>query len=377
MDQWIAPDRLFDGHNIHTDMAIRIEAGKVVDIGPRPANAPAIKGLLTPGLVDLQVNGGGGAMLNSSPTVDGIRTILQAHRQFGTTALMPTVITDHPDVLSKAADAAISAKDHPGMIGLHIEGPHIAAAKRGTHAEHFIRPLDNHTIDLVTGLRAADVRVMITLAPEAATPDQISILAHLGAIVSLGHTDASADQMRAAMQAGATCATHLFNAMSQMQGRAPGAVGAVITGTCYAGIICDGHHVNDSMIGLAIRGRPVPDRTFLVSDAMATVGGPDHFDLYGQTIRVQDGKLINAEGALAGAHTTQIQGLQRLVAKTGTPLQTALRMVTSVPANCINAPSLGQLIGHQTSDILILNSDLSIQGTLSDILLTSPVSSPP
>lgn len=367
MTRWIAPDRLFDGHMIHSDQAIRVVGDKIVDIGRPPHDAHRIKGLMTPGFVDLQVNGGGGVLLNNTPTVDGIKTILAAHRTFGTTAVMPTVITDHPDVLGQAADAAIAAKDLPGMLGLHIEGPHIAAAKRGTHAERFIRVLDDDTINIVTKLRAAGLRVMITLAPEAATPAQITMLTDHGATVSLGHTNANAAQMQAAISAGATCITHLFNAMSPMTSRAAGAVGTAINSSCYTGIICDGHHVDDNMIGLAIRARPLPDRMFLVSDAMATVGGPDHFKLYGQTIRLQDGKLINADGALAGAHTTLLQSLQRLTQYT--PLETALKMVTSTPATAIGAPALGQLIGQSLQNTVTLGDNST--------LLTPAVSSSP
>ncbi|WP_341366858.1 N-acetylglucosamine-6-phosphate deacetylase [Yoonia sp. BS5-3] len=370
MGEWIAPDRLFDGHSIHAGLGVLLDDGQITRIEKAPATARQISGLVSPGFVDLQVNGGGGVMLNNQPDAMGIKTILAAHRRFGTTALMPTVITDHPDVLARAADAAISAKDAPGMLGLHIEGPHIAPAKRGTHAGTFIRPLDDHTINIVGGLRKAGLGVMITLAPESCTAAQIKTLTGLGAVVSLGHTNAAADQMQTAIAAGATCITHLFNAMSAMEGRAPGAVGAAINSHCYAGIICDGHHVDDSMLGLAIRARPTPDRMFLVSDAMATVGGPNQFELYSQTIQLKDGKLVNAEGALAGAHLTMAAALTRLVQKVGIPAASALRMATTIPAACIGADRQGQLIGQKTEDTLILNADLSMHGTLSDILLT-------
>lgn len=367
MAEWIAPDQLFDGQVLQSGMAMLVKDGRIIEIGPSKDSARAIKGMITPGFVDLQVNGGGGVMLNNIPTVAGIATMLQAHRRFGTTSLMPTVITDHPNVLARVAGAAIAAKDLPGMTGLHIEGPHIAPARRGTHAERFIRPMDTNTIAIVAGLRQAGLPVMITLAPEAANPDQIKALVGLGATVSLGHTDATAAQMQAAMQAGATCVTHLFNAMSPMQSREPGAVGAAINSDCYAGLICDGHHVDDSMIRLAVRARPCADRMFLVSDAMATVGGPDQFDLYGQTIAVQDGRLINADGALAGAHTTLAAGLQRIAGFGGVNPETALRMVTAVPAKCIGVPALGQLLGQRTQDVLVLDGDLSVSGDLAAI----------
>jgi N-acetylglucosamine-6-phosphate deacetylase len=244
-DQWLAPDGLFDGQRILTGQAVRIAGGRITDIAPAAANATPIKGCLTPGFIDLQVNGGGGVLLNSSPTAQGMAAIAAAHRSFGTVALMPTVITDHPDALDQAADAAIAAKGTFGLMGLHIEGPHIVLAKRGTHAAEHIRPLDDRTFATVERLRDAKVATLITLAPEAANPDKITQLSAMGAVVSLGHTDATAEAVETAIKAGATCATHLFNAMSQMQGRAPGAVGAVLTSNIHAGLICDGHHVDD------------------------------------------------------------------------------------------------------------------------------------
>ncbi|UWQ13201.1 N-acetylglucosamine-6-phosphate deacetylase [Aliiroseovarius sp. M344] len=368
MDQWITPDRLFDGRDLYTGKALRISDGRVVDMADAPKDAIAVSGLLTPGFVDLQVNGGGGVQLNSTPTVDGMQTIADAHRRFGTVAVLPTVITDLPDVTDRAADAAIAAKGQRGIIGLHIEGPHIAMARRGTHSPDLVRPLDARTMNTVARLREAGVSVMTTLAPEAASLDQIEQLVKLGAVVSLGHTDATAEMMVAAFKAGANCATHLFNAMSPMVGREPGAVGAVINSTCYSGIICDGHHVADEMVGLAIRARPVPDRMFLVSDAMATVGGPAHFNLYGQDITLKDGRLINAEGSLAGAHVTQAEGVKRLVDRTGTSLTEALRMATSVPAECIGHPDIGRLDGRLAEDLILLDHDLLVTTDLATLL---------
>ncbi|MCK8485056.1 N-acetylglucosamine-6-phosphate deacetylase [Aliiroseovarius sp. S2029] len=368
MEHWITPDRLFDGRDLHSGVSVLIRDGRVVDLADARKDAARVPGLLTPGFVDLQVNGGGGVQLNSTPTPEGMQIIADAHRRFGTVALLPTVITDLPEVLDSAADAAIAAKGQRGIVGLHVEGPHIALARRGTHSPDLVRPLDARTMDTVRRLRGADVSVMITLAPEAATADQIAQLVRMGTVVSLGHTDATADMMRAAFKAGASCATHLFNAMSPMVGRAPGAVGAVINSTHYSGIICDGHHVADEMVGLAIRARPVPDRMFLVSDAMATVGGPEHFNLYGQHIALKEGRLINAEGSLAGAHVTQAEGVKRLVDRTGTSLTQALRMATSVPADCIGQPDIGRLVGRPVEDVILLDDDLYLTGDLAAVL---------
>ena len=364
--QRISFDRIFDGYEIHVNASVDVSSGSIVDLSSNTKTKADhhFPGLLTPGFVDLQVNGGGGVLLNTTPSRDGIQVITEAHRTFGTTALMPTVITDHPDVMDKAAEAAIASRNDRSVIGLHIEGPHIAIARRGTHAAEFIRPLDDRTLNTVHRLREAGVVVKITLAPEAATSKQVAKLVRMGAIVSMGHTDATAEQIVEAFAAGASCATHLFNAMSPMTGRAPGAVGAVINSDCYAGIICDGHHLSDEMIGLAIRARPVANRMFLVSDAMTTVGGPDHFDLYGQTIKLDDGRLINTEGSLAGAHVTQAQGVERLVNKVGIELKDALRMATSTPASCIGIPQLGNLVGRTLEDVIVLNDDLTLRASL-------------
>lgn len=365
MDTWIAPTQVFDGTDLHSGTALRIKDHLIVEIAPAPTGATPLAGTITPGFVDLQVNGGGGVMVNTDPTPDGMRRIAAAHRGLGTVAILPTVITDHADVLDAATQAALAVQGGDGLIGLHIEGPHISLTRRGTHDAAFIRPLDDRTIGCVQKLRAAGVPVMITLAPEAATNDQIAMLAATGAVVSLGHTDASMHDIDAAIAAGATCGTHLFNAMSPMIGRAPGTVGAIINSDCYAGIICDGHHVADAMVGLAIRARPRADRMFLVSDAMATVGGPDTFDLYGKTITLRDGQLVNAEGSLAGAHVTQAEGVKRLVSHVGAPLKVALRMAVTTPAHCIGRPDLARLVGRDLRDILILSPDLDFVGALS------------
>ena len=365
---WIAPTQLFDGANIVAGQAVRIAGGIVTEVtnvsALPPENMRQIQGCLTPGFVDLQVNGGGGILLSTTPTPDGIAKIAAAHRAFGTVAIMPTVITDAPDVLDRAADAAIAAKDGAGIVGLHIEGPHISQARRGTHNAGHIRPMDTRTLDVVARLRRHGIAVMITVAPESTTNAQITQLAQMGAVVSLGHTGVTADVIEAAIAAGAGCATHLFNAMSPMESREPGTVGAVINSHIPSGIICDGFHVDDRMIRLALRARPKDDLMFLVSDAMATVGGPDQFDLYGEHVRLVDGRLLNTEGNLAGAHITQAEGVARLVQHIGATLDTALRMAVTIPSRVVGQPHLADIIGRPLRDILVLSPDLQSNTTL-------------
>ncbi|HEV8033739.1 N-acetylglucosamine-6-phosphate deacetylase [Yoonia sp.] len=370
-DGWFKPDRVFDGQDIVYDMAVHVADGFIVETSRAPVPATALSGLLTPGFVDLQVNGGGGVLLNNTPTADGMARIAAAHRRFGTVAILPTVITDHPDVLAQAAAAAIAAKENPDILGLHIEGPHISDAKRGTHRAECIRPLDQDTLTIVSDLRKAGVAVMITLAPEAATPAQITALSEMGAIVSLGHTDATAEEIEVAIKAGARCGTHLFNAMSPMTSRAPGAVGAILNAGIAFGMICDGAHVDDRMFRLALRACAAGSAPFLVSDAMATVGGETQFTLYGRTIRLQEGRLVNAEGNLAGAHITQAEGMRRLVLHAGIPLSDALRMVVTTPATLIGQPRLAHVLGRSSDDLLLLDAASKVLGTMTQSLAPS------
>jgi N-acetylglucosamine-6-phosphate deacetylase len=205
---------------------------------------------------------------------------------------------------------------------------------------------------------------MIPLAPEAAQPDQVAALVETGAVVSIGHSDATAEATRDLLAAGASCFTHLFNAMSPMLNRSAGVTGACINSTAYAGIICDGIHVADEMVGLALRARPLPDRMFLVSDAMPTVGGPDHFGLYGDDIRLVNGRLVNAEGSLAGAHVTMAESLERLINVLGIPPDQALRMTSTVPARLLGRADLGRITDRAAADVLHLGPDWQVLGSL-------------
>lgn len=357
----LQPDRIFDGETLRSGF-VTLTDGRVSAItGTATAPAMRIAGTLTPGYLDLQVNGGGGVLLNTTPSAEGMAAIAAAHRRFGTVGILPTVITDAPEVLDRVAEAAIAAKGQPGILGLHIEGPHLSLPRRGTHAARFIRPLDDRTITVVETLRRADVAVMLTVAPEAVSAGQIARLAATGAVVSLGHSDTTAEHVRACLAEGASCFTHLYNAMSPMLNRAPGVTGACINSTAWAGIICDGIHVADEMVALALRARPKEDTTFLVSDAMPTVGGPDRFSLYGAEIRLVDGQLVNAEGSLAGAHVTMADSVTRLIGVLGIDPAMALRMATTIPARVIGATT--GLIGQRAEDLLTLSADWRVLTT--------------
>ncbi|MBF9030883.1 amidohydrolase family protein [Rhodobacterales bacterium HKCCE3408] len=356
----IAVDHLWSGSRMQDGLALETGNGAVTAIRPLGADTPDREvHLVTPALTDLQVNGGGGVLVNSDPTPDGLRAIAAAHAGLGTGAILPTVITDAPEVMEAAAEAAIAVRGEPGQLGLHIEGPHIAPARRGTHAAEHVRPLDERTVALVERLRAADVAVMITLAPERADPALLARLVASGAVVSAGHSAATADEARAAFASGVSCVTHLYNAMEPMTSRAPNLLGAALVSEVFAGIIADGMHVSWDMVRIALRARPRPGLTFAVSDAMATVGGPDSFTLYGREIRVKDGALVNAEGALAGAHVDLATSLGNLVRHAGVPLAEACAMCTDTPRAVLGLTAQEIAPGTRLADLTAFDTGLA------------------
>ncbi len=377
-DLWLLPDAVFDGTQLLPDAALGVQDGRTMAIDPGQ-NLPAgsrirrVAGVLTAGFLDLQVNGGGDALLNNDQSVAALQRMAAAHRRFGTVGILPTVITDAPEVLERAVTAALAAKGSTGILGLHIEGPHLSIPRNGTHLVAWIRPFEQATLTHVQRLRAAGIFVKITVAPESVTPAQVAALVATGAIVSIGHSDATAEEVRPLLAAGASCFTHLFNAMSPMLNRTPGVTGACINSSVYAGIICDGIHVADEMVGLAIRARPVPGRMFLVSDAMSTVGGTDHFTLYGQKVTLKDGRLVNAAGSLAGAHVTMAEGVQRLIKSVGVSPETALDMAVAAPARLIGRPELASPADRSLDDILCLNADWSVHSTGTQLMETASV----
>lgn len=355
----IAPGLLWSGGRVHHGMAMEVSGNTVTALRPLGTDTPDLAPpIILPALIDLQVNGGGGVMVNADPTADGLRSIAAAHRHLGTGAILPTVITDAPEVMEAAADATLATAGEPGLLGLHIEGPHIAPARRGTHPANHIRPLDVRTVAVVERLRAADVAVMITLAPERADPTLLARLVASGAVVSVGHSEATADEARAAFARGVRCVTHLYNAMEPMTSRAPGLLGTALVSDVAVGIIADGIHVSWEMVTIALRARPRPGLTFAVSDAMATVGGPDSFTLSGQEIRVRDGALVNAEGSLAGAHVDMATSLRNLATRAGVPLPEAIAMCTDTPRAVLGLTPQAMGAGTALNDLLALDDNL-------------------
>lgn len=303
-------------------------------------------GIIAPGFVDLQVNGGGGVMFNDAPCLTTLRVIAQAHRSLGTNALLPTLITDTPAQTRAAIDAveqAIAA-DVPGIIGLHLEGPHLSIGRKGAHDAALIRVMETTDLALICEAAARLPNLMVTVAPENVSLSQISAMAEAGVIVSLGHTDADFETCISAFDAGATCVTHLFNAMSQLGSRAPGLVGAALArGDVYAGLIADGIHVHSATIAAALRAKVGAQKVFLVSDAMATAASDSQgFMLNGREVLRENGRLTLADGTLAGADLELPRALDVMTGNVGEDTCRALARATSGPAGLLrNAKGLG------------------------------------
>ena len=353
---------LFDGVRLRDDVALRIEHGRVCALAPPDVmardGAPYWRTdcLACPAFVDLQVNGGGGVLFTQEPTPAALRAIAAAHRLGGTGSWFPTLITSTPEVMEQAVEAVLSVYGTYGVAGMHIEGPHIAADFRGTHALELIRPFDEHTFALVRRLRARAIPLVLTLAPERLPHGVLRQLVELGVRVAIGHSGATEQQTRAALADGASLFTHLFNGMPPLQTKKPGMAGVALDSDAWCGVIADGHHVDDLMLRIAVRAKRQPNTLFAVTDAMPTVHGPDQFTLYGATIRVQGGKLIDARGSLAGVHIDMIGTLRRLVTCAGLPLQTALAMVTAIPAKAAGIdPQCGYLLPDSRADIVLID----------------------
>ena len=352
---WLVPKAVFDGTRLRERTALHIVDDVVADLVPvsslpDPGAAEITDRIVGPGLLDIQVNGGGGVMLNNEPSPSGVRAIAQTHRRLGTSRLFPTVITDRFEVTERAALAVLSEFGRSGVAGIHIEGPHVNPARRGVHRTEHIRPFDAKTRTLLETLRNHGLPVLLTLAPECVEPGEIARLTSMGIVVSAGHTAASAAQVQAALREGLRCFTHIFNGMPPMTSRDPGVVGTAINSEAWCSIIADGHHVDDAMCALAMRARPRKDRMIVVSDAMASTGGPDRFELHGESIRASGGRLVNSEGSLAGADIDLKTSVERLIAHVGLPVEEALAMATTHPCALLGFPDVS-IVGQSSHDL--------------------------
>jgi N-acetylglucosamine-6-phosphate deacetylase len=366
----IAADTVFDGINERRGHAVVIDGADIVAVVPRsdlPAGVPAREmpagAWLVPGFIDVQVNGGGDVLFNDTPTPEAIAAIAAAHRRFGTTGLLPTLISDSSEKM-RAASAAVAAasRDLPGVLGIHFEGPFLSKERAGVHDPAMFRSPTAEDLALLTapGRRAT----LVTLAPECVPPGFIERLARAGVRVALGHSQASYDQTRAAFAEGLTGLTHLFNAMPPLAARAPGPVAAALEEPCaFYGLIVDGEHVAPAMLRLALRGNGQP---MLVTDAMPPVGGSNAgFTLCGKDILVRDGRCTTEGGVLAGSALDMATAVRNCVRLLDMRLADALRLASAVPAAFLGlGDRLGRLALGYRADIVALDpAEVSVLAT--------------
>jgi N-acetylglucosamine-6-phosphate deacetylase len=359
--------RIFDGERLHDDCALVVEGasiGALTRFVDRPRGGEQNDlggGILSPGFIDWQINGGGGAQFNAEPTVGGIAAIAAAHRRAGVTGFLPTVVTDAPRVLVEALAAAREAQNRvPGSLGVHVEGPFIDPRRKGVHPPEFIRPMLEEDCD---ALIAARLRVMVvTLAPASVPLERIARLARAGIVVSLGHSDATAEEAEAVFDAGASAVTHLYNAMSQLSSRAPGVVGAALADpSIVCGLIADGEHAHAAAYRAAIAAKGARG-VALVSDAMSpAAGGPDVFELQGRRMTRVGRKLVTEDGTLAGAAITMRDAVAYLVHTLKIPLADALMMATLTPARLLGVDDrIGRLAPGHRADLVHLTEALDV-----------------
>ncbi len=369
----IAGARLFDGDALHHGRVVLVADGRIRAVLPEaecPAGTPVhrVAGLLAPGFVDIQVNGGGGVLLNDRPTVDGVRTIAEAHRRFGTTGMLPTLVTDTRERMAEAIAAvrAALAEGVPGILGIHLEGPYLNPERKGVHDPRLMRRIEEEDIALVGSLGVG--RTLITIAPELTTPEVIGRIAGSGVLIAAGHTTASYEVMMAARAAGLTGVTHLFNAMPPLMGREPSVIGAALDDQgLWPSLIVDLFHaaVPSLRVALAARGFA---RTILVTDAMSTVGTDmDSFMLGDRVITRAGGRLTTADGTLAGSDLDMATAVRNAVEALGLPLEAALHMASRAPAEFLGlGGELGRIAPGYRASLVLLDDGLRVTETWID-----------
>jgi len=357
-------------HGWRDDLAVLIEGERIAALLPndhpqvRAAQVQDLAGaLLVPGFIDVQVNGGGGALFNAAPTVATIRTIGAAHRKFGTTGFLPTLISDSTDVMRAALAAVEQAFDEgvPGLLGVHLEGPYLAPERKGVHDPKWFHVPGEEELELLCAPHRG-VR-LLTLAPERVPHASIARLAAAGVIVNAGHTAADHATIRAALAAGVRGFTHLFNAMTPLGSREPGVVGAALDDPgSWCGIIVDGHHVHPTSLRNAIAAKP-RGKTLLVTDAMPPVGADStEYVLNGETIVVKDGICQTANGVLAGSALDMATAVRNSVTMLGLPLDEAVRMASTYPADFLGlGSSHGRIAVGCRADLVAMDAGCRVQ----------------
>lgn len=365
----ISAKYIFDGKNLLKDKMVLMADQQIVDIINKDkvkSNSYKFTGqiedfgncVISPGFIDLQLNGCGGALFNADISCKTLETMHQTNLRFGTTGFLPTLISaDFKDLL-RALEVVKKwfelYGNQRGVLGIHLEGPFLSVEKSGIHPkEYIIKPGAEMLEQIVSYTKYFPVKM--TVAPESVSVGQIDYLVKHGVIVSLGHSNAAFEQAQAAFDHGAITATHIFNAMSGMTGRNPGLVAAILANPCYVGIIADLLHVDKANIQLITKLKP--NQVYLVTDAVTPTGTDmTEFDFAGKHLHVQDGKCLDANGTLGGANLTMNQAVKNCVEACGISLEQALAMATSIPAKVLNLDyCMGKIAHGYRANLIALN----------------------
>lgn len=374
MTQALINAELFTGEQWLQGQALLLDGDRIkalVAHNEVPADAERIDlsgTRLVPGLIDTQVNGGGGVLFNDAPTVEALEQIGRAHARYGTTGFLPTLISDDLDVVERAIEAVrqAMARKVPGVLGIHLEGPFLNPERKGVHDDKKFRRLTPEAVELLSSLETG--LTLVTLAPERTTPEMIRQLSERGVMVAAGHTAADYEQTRTALAAGVRSFTHLFNAMTPMTSREPGVVGAALEDeNSWCGLIVDGYHVHSTTLKVAIAAK-ARGKMVLVTDAMPTVGAEEkQFTLKGEVIRAENGRCATADGTLAGSDLDMLAAVRNTTNQLALPLAEALRMASLYPAQMLGLEhELGRLAPGYRASLLALDKDLNLHASWVD-----------
>jgi N-acetylglucosamine-6-phosphate deacetylase len=365
--------RVFDGAHLLEGRAVVIDGERITGLGsdadlPSGVERRRVEGLIAPGFIDVQVNGGVGVLFNDAPTVEGIAAIGATHRRYGTTGFLPTLITDTPERMAEAVAAACAAMTLrvPGVLGVHLEGPFLNPERKGVHDPRLMRAMSEADFRLIT--EAAPGVTLMTLAPEKVPLETIARLTVAGIVVAAGHTTASYEIIQAARKAGLTGFTHLFNAMPPLAGREPGPVGAALDDAdAWCGLIVDLFHVSAPSLRVAISAKGW-GRMMLVTDAMSSVGSDlTSFEFHGRTIHRRNGTLTTADGTIAGSDLDMATAVRNTVDHLGLPIEAALHMASRAPAEFLGlGGELGRIAPGYRASLVLLDDDLRVTETWID-----------
>ncbi len=365
--------RIYTGHEILDNHAVVIADGLIERVCPRDALPADIAlrdvsgALIAPGFIDLQLNGCGGVQFNDdidALSVETLEIMQRANEKSGCTSFLPTLITSSDELMKRAIDTmrAYKRKHQHQALGLHLEGPWLNKAKKGTHNPDLIRLPDAALVRYLCD--NADVITKVTLAPENAGDAVIRQLTQAGIIVSAGHSNATYDEAKAGFRAGVTFATHLYNAMPAFAGREPGLIGALFDApVVYCGIIADGLHVHYANVRNAKRIKG--NKLVLVTDATAPAGAEiDKFIFAGKTIYYRNGLCVDENGTLSGSAITMIESVRNAVEHVGIALDEALRMATLYPAQAMGVEKqLGTVEAGKVANLTVFTRDFNITKT--------------